>query len=916
LEVFVIDEPLQNKVGKTELPTSEFWLTLFELVLKNPFKAFCKTLSSGTVFHLVHNFEKTNELFNDALKNQKLVEPGEAYAFLILNAYGQGFQTALSRISTQVLDKNSLSGFDWKNFDNELDALSKTLEKFIFSQIFESNPRAYPPIPDIGKFLLPNIQKIGLDINSAKSFVFSCENLFLSNLFNIVITNSSRYRSFLIFCRSNIKSAQNIEKDLASYLKSLVSYKVFINNFENEVYIKPLAEFWPNPGTGMTKDSWAAPCFLEDAQTCMDEWLQTENSTPFFLIIGGPGSGKTVLIKKWAAALSSPNNPFGNYFPIIVPASSILSSKGPVTGVIESLQSQGFFNNEHPRLLPPNRKTVLILEYVEDIWLNSEPADTLNLFIRKVNQLIEDDTKGNLRITITSHSIPAEQCAEALGNKALSLSLLPFKFDVRRTRVNATKSKVIDNRVKWQIALQKNLGIDAENILSKIQSPLFEDISSNPWMNHTLVDILLNESMHNADVNDIYERIISRLYNLTSKFLKQSWPLREKEYFRILEEIAVACGINGGTATLENIRDRIASVGRLKTLESLNKIFSCEDPLLGLMTTCFFEQEYNESGERVFKIPYPNLQKYLTARCLSDTAWQMGVQTTRHENSEGVEGWDLKKALIRWIKLTGPIPLDIQISRLLQGEKKRFRHDPVAMKTLQTRFGFFLSEALRNALPIRDTLDELKIKSEPETLDHFFSNTTTVLLAFASHLGEVNQVPTKIDWKDPQGFISLLKRIALDKKLSDNLLFRFLNHLDFSRQKLTEDNQNKKLDFSRANFSGASFKYADLSESIFQETNFSGANFSMANLSGGDFQGADLRGVDFGSAILHHANFNKAVLDEKNYKMAAKKNGRVRGAIVVKLASKHLNSSHQAPVRLEETKNRSSFYNAQDSFID
>lgn len=916
METFAIDVPLQDKVGKTELPHRDFWRAGFNSTIVNSLKAFCRTLASRSLFQLPHNFEKSNQPFLETLKENKLEKPGEAYAFLILEAYRQGFQTALTRVSEEPLDKSRLSDCDLTKFEEELEKLSATAEGYSFSEVIEFHPRAYLPIPKLGQIISAQMEEFGLEKAKTKIFISTCENLFLSNLFSIVSKNSKRYRSFLNFCKSDINSAHEVEKDFASYLKKLVSYKIPEVNLTNEIYIPPLAEFWLNAGTGMTKETWSEPCFVEDAQNCLDEWLKNEDSPPFFLVSGNLGSGKSVVLKKWASALASPNNPFGSHLPIIVPASKILSTNDPATGVLESLQSQGFFQKGQPKLFPSDRKTVLILECLEDLWLNAQSSSSFDIFIKKIIQLIAEDKNGNLKIVISSHSIPAQWCAEALREKTLCLSLLPLKFDIRKTRANTAKSLVIDNRIKWQNALKKELKGSSDGIISKLNSGLFEDISRNPWINQTLTNIALTEGMQGKDANDLLERIFSRLFNLFSKFLKGTWPLREKEYFRLLEEIAVACSIHEGEATLDQIRDRISKSDSKESLESLSNTFSCEDPILGFMTTCFFEADWNSKGERVFRITFPNLQKYLIARCLSDTAWQMRIQTNRNKNSKGDEGWNLNQALSKWIKITGPILLDNQTIDLLKGEEKRFQHDPEAIKALQIKFGSFLSEAVKNKLPIRETLTEMDLETTQENLDKYFSNTTIALLAFCAHCGNSVQKPTKIDWRDSKGFISLLKRVAFHKKLPAKIVFRFLHDLNFDGQILTKESKNKKLDFSGANFSRSSFKGSNLAESKFHETDFNSADFSMANLQAADFKGADLKGAKFGTTVLHQAYFYEAVLDEKNYKIAHKKNARVRGAIVVKLSSKHLDRTHQKPGRMDDKKNRSSYYNAKEAFPD
>ncbi|GEM_PF-3079181 len=922
MEIFIIDVPLQDKIGKTELPPKEFWLNGLNLAIGNPLKAFCRTVGLKTLYQLPKNFEKSNKPFLDIAEACKLEKPGEAYALLILDAYRQGFQTALTRISNEPLDRSRLNKCNWKKFEKELQKLSVAAETFPLSDVIDSNPRTYPPIPELCKLLATQMEEFGLDKSKTKVFIFACENLFLANLFDIASKKSHRYRPFLGFCRPDINSIREVEKDFSFYLKSVVSYKIPLTNLTSEVYIPPQAEYWPNPGKGMTKETWLEPCFIEDAQNCLNEWLHNEDSPPFFLVAGDPGSGKSVMFKKWAATLASPNNPFASHLPIIVPASKILSTSNPVSGILESLQSQGFFETEHPQLFPPDRKTVLILEFLDDLWLNSESVAAFDSFIKRTNQLIEEDKNGNLKIAISSHNIPAQSVAEALGNKVLCLSLLPLKFEIHKTRANSTKFLAFDNRIKWQNALKKQIKIGSDEIFSKLNSDWFENISGNPWINQTLTDIALNENLHGKAPNDIYEIVVLHSFNLMKKLAKQPWPILEKDYFRLLEEIAVACVNHGGAATLDQIRNRIHDAGRKDSLDSLKNFFSSPDPLLGLMTTSFMDAKWTPKNERVFYFSFSSLQNYLMARCLSDTAWQMRNQRAIHKESKGDEGWKLNQALVKWIKLTGPIILDNQILKLLRGEEKRFFHDLEGIKKLQIQFGLFLSEAVKNNLPIQEALIEMGLETDQKNLNRFFSNSTTALLAFCAYCGKTSNRPTEVDWGDSQGFISLIKRITLYKKLPKKIVFQFFHDLNFDRQNFTEDdkenkeeNEKEKLDFSEANFSRSSFKYANLAESKFEKADFSDANFSMANLQAGNYMGANLQGADFGTTKLHLANFYKAVIDKKNYEVAQKKGALVRGAFAVRLGSKHQNS-HQTPVRLEDRKNRSNYYNAQETFYD
>ena len=105
------------------------------------------------------------------------------------------------------------------------------------------------------------------------------------------------------------------------------------------------------------------------------------------------------------------------------------------------------------------------------------------------------------------------------------------------------------------------------------------------------------------------------------------------------------------------------------------------------------------------------------------------------------------------------------------------------------------------------------------------------------------------------------------------LRFARLDAGDFEQASLSRSYSpfvwGEKVNFNKANFSGANFFAADFRGASFHDANLKDASFAFADLRGASFDGADLSGAYFTGAVLDEATFAGATIAETDFYAAA-----------------------------------------------
>jgi uncharacterized protein YjbI with pentapeptide repeats len=113
-----------------------------------------------------------------------------------------------------------------------------------------------------------------------------------------------------------------------------------------------------------------------------------------------------------------------------------------------------------------------------------------------------------------------------------------------------------------------------------------------------------------------------------------------------------------------------------------------------------------------------------------------------------------------------------------------------------------------------------------------------------------------------------------------------LSGVDFSGADLSEANfsglilLNGKINFNKANLSGADLSESYLGEATFSKANLKGANFNLARLSRTDFTKANLTNAKFYDADLSEAILSKSNLSHADFELAILSGAILSGAIL------------------------------------
>jgi uncharacterized protein YjbI with pentapeptide repeats len=662
--------------------------------------------------------------------------------------------------------------------------------------------------------------------------------------------------------------------------------------------------------------------YVVDLQTAILDWLAENDRTDTIRVIcGGPGCGKSSFGRILGAHLAEAQT-----LPVLfIP----LHQFDPSNDLLDSLNE--FLRVDPNNLLPTNPlekgsaepRVLLIFDGLDELAMQGKvAAQVAQDFVREVQKKLLAYNQSEVRVfaLLSGRDLAVQASKTEFRKEGQILHVLPYfqpKDDLEQhTYIDEQTLLSQDQRQAWWQTYGKLKGKPYDGLPPQLDQGKLVEITAQPLLNY-LVALSFDRSKAEGGIDFAAESNLNAIYNdLLDQVYQRDWAgyphptlgsIEQKDFVRILEEIAVACWHgNGRTTTISRIADRCTN----STLKRVLEIFEggAAEGVTRLLTAFYFRQSGIHGSEATFEFTHKSFGEYLTTRRLVRELKLIQDELTRHRDNPDV-GWDEKECLKRWVMLCGPTAMDGYLLSFLQDEIELQPLEQVKLwqQTLCELIGYML----RQGMPMEVLIPRPKFIEETQQACHASEVLLAALSSCAWQTGEVS----KVTWPTPEAFGTWL--MALQGQRKDNerpVALYCLNHLaledcvlshqnliganlveanlggaNLERANLVEANLGGanleranlvEANLRNAHLGGANLERANLVEANLANTNFVGANLDGANLVEANLRDANLEGANFVEANLVEANLYRADLEEANLERANLVEANLEGAIL------------------------------------
>ena len=658
-----------------------------------------------------------------------------------------------------------------------------------------------------------------------------------------------------------------VEREIAriqynSWLQRIPDEKMFDEAFGvSEVYI-PLRGQYEIPRTEENKDK--PRVIVKDAESHIMKWL--DKGSPFLVVKGGPGSGKSVLAKRISARVSEEKP----HFVYHIPMHRFLLDTSLKAAIQDFIKSDQYLHGEDPFEAnnPEGSEEVLfVFDGLDE--LAKTGAVGLELARKFVEDLVPLVTQmamsrgGNLKsskvkVLLTGRDLVIQQNEQHFDEEGQIIRLLPFHKGESSIDKNDIKTgnKIYekDQRPLWWEKYQKVKGLTNDELQNKILNSSdseIQSISAEPLLNYLLARALQEKADlldHSKNLNEVYRILVVGIHERTHAGERKYIKITTNEFQRILEEIAI-CAWHGGDVRVTTFT-RIRKRAKENRLESLFDKFDGmeEEGFMRLLVSFFFHQRgIEEQGEKSVEFTHKSFGEYLTALRI---VREMEIIVKNYQRSEedysGVFG--PKEALDRWLYLCGESTMGPNIHRFLRREVMLQNTEKV--KAWQQVLVKLFNYTLRHDWPFpKEYRNEFK-----EAFRKIRNAQESILLLLGS-CGQTTKEVSNIDWPNEYSAGELISRLCPQYGGGGELSLKGFSYVNLYGQHVDHK------DLRSGWFEGASLIGASLIGAILVGARLVGARLDGAILDGARLDLARLDGASLVGAILRRASLDGARLD-------------------------------------------------------
>jgi uncharacterized protein YjbI with pentapeptide repeats len=671
----------------------------------------------------------------------------------------------------------------------------------------------------------------------------------------------------------------------------------------------------------------------------LEEWLtQAKRDDAIRLISGGPGSGKSSLTKMFAAKVAEK----GDIRVLFIP----LHHFEPSDDLIDAVGKFVKFD----RILPYNpldaehreERLMIIFDGLDELAMQGKIAEkTAQDFVGEVQRKVErlNQHKTCVQVLISGREVVVQANETPFRKEGQIFYVLPYflpEHDRQRHYVDTKKLLEEDQRQLWWKRYGKASGRGYTGLPPELNQGNLTEITAQPLLNYLVALSLQRGALkfsEETNLNAVYADLLTAIY-------ERGWAgyqhaaikgIEEKDFVRILEEIALASWHgNGRTTTVKEIESHCDNSGLKKLLTIFQRGFQDDSKasITRLLTAFYFRQSGNDnSGEKTFEFTHKSFGEYLTARRIVREVRRIHKELEDRQTDPD-QGWDEREALQRWAILCGSSAMDEYLFNFVRDEV-RLEHlqDSSNVAKWQQTFCDLIGFMLRHGMP----MELLDPRPNFQEENRQARNSEDSLLAILGVFNRLTKNLSKINFPSPDAFGTLIARLQGQRTGGSNpMSFYCLSYLDLSgcildmrdfynasfRGSNLQDSQLYYANFFHANLQGANLQGANLrganlqrahlQEANLQLANLQEANLQLANLQLANLQGADLQGANFQGANLQGANLQGANLQGADLQEADLQGAILQGADlqwanlqVAHLQGAHLESAHLESANLE-----------------
>ncbi len=642
-----------------------------------------------------------------------------------------------------------------------------------------------------------------------------------------------------------------------------------------------------------------------DAESQIKAWVYGDQPEYKMLVLkGGPGSGKSSLMKKLAYDLS-----LNNRFPVFF----IELQHFQLDTNVEAATEAHFIRTFSEKVFSKNavgsaKHPILIFDGLDEL----SNSDKTGLEIAKmlVDELVKLTDRLTLdgwepRVIITGRDLLIQAYERNFNEEGQVLEMLPYRLKTRSSEIEYSGEKKLLQAPQleqwWKTYLElKNVSSAIPEFLSQ---DAFSDLVDQPLLNFLLALTYLRAQTDfgkNANINNVYYDLMVRVLDRPwGKHKHLKWTI--EEFLEVMEEVATSAWHTSGdvrTTTMSRVRkhcERNKEVhARILALES-----NPDSSYIRLMAAFYFRQEGNAVLDKTFEFTHKSFGEYLVAR---------RIVTLVRRIQKGIsnpEFYSTSQAMQDWLAICGEVGITEYIWPFLMRQiTLEYKALPGEALKIQAILANLFSTIVNDGI-------ELKMLNEETNLGSIrvCRNAESALLLTISAFSKVSGKKSDLKWKHADHlrdfFLHLMMGGEVFKKGLAGVLFperADLARMDLNGANLEEANLcqcNLSIanlggvemsgadmrgadlhgaDMLRAQLRSARLNSANMRRSCLSGANLSGADLSRADLVGADLQGADISGADMRRSILRGANMCSTCLRGTDLRDADLRRADLQGA--------------------------------------